>query len=192
MNSYLSEKAKQLIPKARMVSFDTWGTIYSQQVIEIFQKAEEEKRYLTDRDLEEIKTLSPNSSSSLEKVKLLREKAPQIIDRARKQVLAQYPHITEPGGELYPPVRAEACWRDFWHFLRCITYGIAGQITEYTSDEGLKNMELLYQELRVPLKAMVTGLENLKIFSLEEFQLQERDNLAPYFDRAIAKLKQFT
>ena len=35
-------------------------------------------------------------------------------------------------------------------------------------------------------------LQNLKIFSLEEFQLQERDNLAPYFDRAIAKLKQFT
>lgn len=67
-----------------------------------------------------------------------------IVSEAREQVLAEYPNISGTGGELYPPVRAEACWRDFWHFLGCITYGIAGNTAEFTSDEGLHNMNLLY------------------------------------------------
>ncbi len=189
---HLSERAKQLIPKARIVSFTSWKKLYPQQVTDIFQQADDEGRYLSDRDLDEVQALEPNLSSSLEKVRLLREKASEIVDRARKQVLAQYPNISQPGGDLYPPERAEACWRDFWHFLRCITYGIAGQSSEYLSQEGLDNMQLLYRELRVPLKAMVLGLESLKTFSLQQFDSQEQDTLAPYFDRAIAKLKQFS
>ncbi|MDJ0728182.1 MAG: phycobilisome protein, partial [Prochloraceae cyanobacterium] len=87
--------------------------------------------------------------------------------------------------------RAEACWRDFWQFLRCITYGIAGANLNYLAAEGLENMELLYQELKVPLLAMVTGLENLKYFSLQEFPTTERVAIAPYFDKLIAEMKQF-
>ncbi|MBF2018671.1 MAG: phycobilisome protein [Hydrococcus sp. C42_A2020_068] len=187
----LSERAKQLIPKARIVSFATWKNHYPSEVIAIFQKADDEGRYLTDEDIERIKTLSSETLVSLERAKLLREKATEIVSEARKKVLERFPNITQPGGDLYPPERAEACWRDFWHFLRCISYGIAGQSTAYTSQEGLNNMQLLYQELRVPLEAMVLGLENLKCFSLKQFQGEELENIAPYFDHLIEKMKQF-
>ena len=106
-------------------------------------------------------------------------------------MLISFPSITQPGGELYPPERAVACWRDFWHFLRCISYGIAGEFKEFTNQEGLKNMELLYQELKVPLPAMIDGLENLKYFSLEEFFLPEKPLVSPYFDHLINELKKF-
>ncbi|MDJ0690169.1 MAG: hypothetical protein QNJ41_16855 [Xenococcaceae cyanobacterium MO_188.B32] len=116
----------------------------------------------------------------------------EIVARARGDVLAAYPQITQPGGDLYPPARAEACWRDFWHFLRCITYGIAGRSTDYTSKVGLGYMEQLYRELRVPLDAMVLGLEKLKFYSLQQFEESQREDLAPYFERLITEMKRFS
>jgi len=191
MSINLSDRAKELIPKSRIISFASWQANYSQAEIEIFQKADDEKRYLSDRDLEFIQNIKPDLAGNLAKAKLLRENATEIVDRARNKLLEAYPNLTKPGGDLYPPIRAEACWRDFWQFLRCITYGIAGANLNYLAAEGLENMELLYQELKVPLLAMVTGLENLKYFSLQEFTTAERVAIAPYFDKLIAEMKQF-
>ena len=188
----LSDKVKELIKKSRIVSFATWQSKYSAQVIEIFQKADDEGRYLRDRDLQQLNKLAPELEESLEQAKLLRDQASDLVDQARKEVLAAYPNITEPGGGLYPPMRAEACWRDFWHFLRCISYGIAGVSVDYTSQEGLGYMEQLYQELQVPLDAMVLGLENLKSYSLQEFTVDKRDDLGFYFEELIKQLKQFS
>jgi allophycocyanin-B len=192
MSTQLSEKAKQLIQKARIVSFASWQEKYPERVIAIFQKADDEGRYLSDRDSEEIQILAPDRLSDLEKAKLLRDNANEIVALARQEVLAQYPNISEPGGDLYPPARAEACWRDFWHFLRCVTYGIAGRSLRFTSAEGMYYMEELYQELKVPLAAMVLGLENLKKYSLQKFSASEHQEIGNYFDRFIIQLKGFS
>ncbi|MEG4323358.1 MULTISPECIES: phycobilisome protein [unclassified Microcoleus] len=188
----LSEKAKQLIPKARIVSFATWKNLYPDPVIAIFQKADDESRYLTDADLENLKNLLPDSSLMLEEARLLREQAPNFVSKAREKVLADFPNIAEPGNDLYPPERAEACWRDFWHFLRSVSYSIAAKNPEFTSQAGLENMELLYQELRVPVAAMLCGLEQLKTVCLQQFSSQEQDLSGLAFDNLIAGLKQFS
>lgn len=188
----LSERAKQLIPKARIVSFATWKNLYPDEVIAIFQKADDESRYITDEDIENIKNLLPNTSLMLEQARLLREQAPHLVAKAREKVLADFPNIAEPGNDLYPPERAEACWRDFWHFLRCITYSIAAKNPEFTSQAGLENMQLLYLELRVPVAAMLCGLEQLKTVSLQQFSSEEQDLSGLSFDNLIAGLKQFS
>jgi allophycocyanin-B len=188
----LSERAKELIPKARIVSFAPWKNRYSDEVIAIFQAADDRGQYLTDEDLERIENLIPDSSLMLAQARLLREQAPNLVAKARAKVLADFPNIAEPGNDLYPPARAEACWRDFWHFLRSVTYGIAGNNPEFLSQEGLKNMELLYHELRVPMAAMVCGVEQLKTVSLQQFSCEEQDLLAINFDRLISALKQFS
>jgi Phycobilisome protein len=177
----LSEKVQVLIQKARIVSFQTWTDIYPGEVLDRFQAAEDQSRYLTDEDLALIR--SPDEAA----IKLLRDRAPEIVDQAREQVLNTFPNITQPGGGLYPAMRADACWRDFWQFLRCITYGIAGNRTDYTSADGLHHMNLLYQELQVPLDAMVVGLEGIKQASLSRVDA----DLAPFFDRLIDQLRQF-
>lgn len=191
MNTQLSQRAKQLIPKARIVSFARWKDLYSDEVLQIFQQADDEGRYLTDEDLAQIQALTPNLQLGVERAKLLREQANSLVAKAREQVLNTYPQITQPGGGLYPAERAEACWRDFWHFLRCITYGIAGNNTNFTSTEGLENMRLLYEELMVPLDAMVCGLEHLKAYSLQQFSPEDSQELTPYFDHLINHLKDF-
>ncbi|MGB3557119.1 MAG: hypothetical protein WBG66_05525 [Geitlerinemataceae cyanobacterium] len=186
MDFQLSVRAKQLIPKARIVSFATWEELHSPETIDRFQAADDAGRYLTDADLAVLA-----DSPSVEVVRLLRDRADEIVTIARSQVLDRFPQITEPGGELHPPIRAQACWRDFWHFLRCITYGIAGGSTDYTSEEGLHYMELLYQELKVPLPAMVVGLEALKVESLQRLGSDRSIAFSPYFDRIISELKRF-
>ena len=188
----LTDRVKELIAKSRIVSFASWQEQYTQEVINIFQQADNEGRYLTDEDVEQIVTVAPQLASSTAQAQFLRDNVQQIVAQARGDVLAAYPQITQPGGDLYPPARAEACWRDFWHFLRCITYAIAGRATDYTSEVGLGYMEQLYRELKVPLDAMVLGLEKLKFYSLQQFDEQQRETLAPYFDRLINKMKHFS
>ncbi len=188
----LSDKVKELIKKSRIVSFTTWQEKYSEQVIDIFQTADDQGRYLSDRDIQQLNKLTPELEESLAQAKFLRDNASDLVGKAREEVLAAFPNITEPGGGLYPPIRAEACWRDFWHFLRCISYGIAGVSIDYTSQKGMSFMEQLYQELQVPLDAMVLGLENLKFYSLQEFAPEKRSDLEPYFEQLINQLKQFS
>lgn len=185
----LSEKVKELIEKSRIVSFDDWS--YPNHVLEIFRQADDEGRYLTDEDIASLEKMQPELSVSLQQGKLLRDKVKSIVSQAREVVIHVNPLLIEPGGGLFPPVRAEACWRDFWHFLRCISYGISGQSINYTSDRGLKYMEQLYQELQVPLDSMVLGLEQLKQFSLAEFETAQRQELAPYFDHLTESMRQF-
>jgi len=194
----LSDRAKQLIPKARIVSFDTWSDV-SPEIVARFQFADDNRCYLTDTDLEKIEAddlpadaaLSAVGLSASEVARALRDQSADIVDEARAVVLASFPHILEPGGGLYPPMRAEACWRDFWQFLRCITYGIAGGQHHYTSTAGLEAMEQLYAELQVPLPAMVTGLIGVKRASLKRFPVESYPALSPYFDHLIARLSTF-
>jgi hypothetical protein len=186
----LSERVKALIRKARIVSFASWHDVYSTEVIQRFQAADDQSRYLTDEDLSQLQGFSPETAASLPIVATLRDQVNAIVDEARGSVLAAFPDITQPGGGLYPAERAMACWRDFWHFLRCITYGIAGQRLDYTSTEGLHHLQLLYQELQVPLDAMVVGLEGIKQASLKRLDGPPPE-LATYFDHLITQLKQF-
>ncbi|BAY10035.1 phycobilisome protein [Calothrix sp. NIES-2098] len=187
----LSEKVRELIQKSRIVSFATWQNTHPAEAIQLFQAADDGGRYLSDEDLQQIQQLVPANTALISVSQALRDRVPEIVDEARTQVLARFPNITQPGGGLYPPMRADACWRDFWHFLRCITYGIAGQHTDYTSTEGLHYMQLLYQELQVPLDAMVVGLEGIKTASLKRVEPEQQAIVAPYFDRLIEQLKQF-
>jgi hypothetical protein len=187
----LSATVRELITKARIVSFAAWESTHPAAAIAIFQAADDAGRYLTDEDLQQIQTFAAQSSGLIPVAQLLRDRVNEIVSEAREQVLATYPDIVHPGGGLYPPERAIACWRDFWHFLRCITYGIAGSHSEYTSDIGLHYMKLLYQELKVPLDAMVLGLESIKAASLKRCEPDEQATLTPYFDHLIAQLSRF-
>ncbi len=174
-----------LIDKARIVSFATWAETYTPGVLQLFQAADDDRKYLTDADLAAI---DPINSAPV--ATFLRDHVTEIIDEARAEVLAQFPGITEPGGGLYPPERATACWRDFWQFLRCVTYGIAGQRADYTSSIGLNYMNQLYREFQVPLPAMVAGMQALKSASLR--RLENPESVAVYFDQLIDDLKNFT
>jgi hypothetical protein len=146
----LSESVKELIAKSRIVSFEHWR--YPAEAIALFQSADDNGQYLNDADIDQLRILLPQLADGLAIAQRMRDQAPTLVEMARSEVLRQFPQITQSGGELYPAERAEACWRDFWHFLRCISYGIAGQQPDYTSAVGLSYMEQLYRLLKCPYR----------------------------------------
>jgi hypothetical protein len=188
----LSDSVKELIRQARIVSFAGWAGSFDAETIAIFQAADDRREYLTDGELASIVAAVPSLADNAAVVRLLRDRVVEIVDEARAEVMAAFPGITDEGGGLYPAFRAEACWRDFWHFLRCITYGIAGDSRLYTSSAGLTAMNLLYQELKVPLDAMVVGLVGVKSASLHRLDSVQSDRFSPYFDVLIDALREWT
>jgi len=187
----LTDSVRDLIQKARIMDFSGWRPRHPPESIDRFQQADDARRYLTDEDLEAIVQLVPKVSGGIEVARLFRDQASEMVDEARSALLLKFPGITEPGGRLYPAERAEACWRDFWHFLRSITYGIAGGQREYTSQLGLHHMDALYREMLVPADAMVAGLENLKVAGLKRLEESDRAAIGPYFDHLIRHLEHF-
>ena len=187
----LSDSVKDLIKKSRIMDFSSWRPGHPPESIARFQQADDERRYLTDEDFESIAELAPKMTTAIPIVRKLRDEAAEIVDEARIQLLEKFPGIAEPGGRLYPQERADACWRDFWHFLRSITYGIAGGRRDYTSQLGLHHMEALYRELQVPIDAMASGLKELKAASLKRLDASQHSAIGPYFDHLILHLEHF-
>lgn len=199
MTFQLSDRAKELIPKARIVSFAPLRDQLPPALLARLQAADDAGRYLNDEDLTAMAAQAEQAgadagakaASALEVARCLRDQADEIVTQARQQVLHLHPGIAAPGGALYPALRAEACWRDFWHFLRCISYGIASNNRAFTSPEGLHHMNLLYQEMKVPLPAMVTGLEALKVEGLQRLSPEGAERAALYFDHLIGQMRTF-
>jgi Phycobilisome protein len=186
-----SPEVLALIKKARIVSFSTWPDSHPPILLELFQAADDRRLYLTNEELQQVAELLPERAENLPIAAQLRDAVVEIVNEARAEVLASFPEILQPGGGLYPAERADACWRDFWHFLRCITYGLAGERSDYLSADGLHHLNLLYQELQVPLAAMVVGLKGIKTASLIRIPADRHAALTGYFDELIAKLEQF-
>ncbi|MGD1904190.1 MAG: phycobilisome protein [Geitlerinemataceae cyanobacterium] len=178
----LSERAKTLIDKARIVSFEPWQADCPAAIVRRFQEADDRREYLSRADLAAIAERSSVSPRQTKAANTLRDEAATIVSGARKNMLAAYPDITQPGGALYPEMRAEACWRDLWNFLRCISYGVAGDRRDYISAVGLEYLGQLYEELHVPLDAMTCGIANLKTCALPLFDADTQAAIGTYFD----------
>jgi Phycobilisome protein len=153
-------------------------------------KADRSSEFLDDAALAELQLLGL-SEDLQQSLKILRDRASEIVDAARVELLRQFPNITQPGGGLYPADRAIACWRDLWHFLRCITYGCVIGQSNYTSPSGLLRLRHLYQRLAVPIDAMVTALIALKAEALAELSAAQADAQAPYFEHLIEQMSAF-
>jgi hypothetical protein len=75
-------------------------------------------------------------------------------------------------------------------FYDALPMALPDSAVDYTSAEGLHHLQLLYQELQVPLDAMVVGLEGIKQASLKRLDSPPPE-LETYFDHLITQLKQF-
>ncbi|EKX40077.1 hypothetical protein GUITHDRAFT_75898, partial [Guillardia theta CCMP2712] len=102
-----------------------------------------------------------------------------LAGAARQKVYDKFPGITEPGGGLYPPIRAEACWRDFSTFLKLVSYGTLAGNPNIADDEGSEIMGKLYREMKVPLDAMEEGVKGLRDASLEHVRTRGECSCEP-------------
>ncbi|WP_338461873.1 phycobilisome protein [Synechococcus elongatus IITB7] len=174
----LSDRARQLLPQARLTHFQSWQAEIPAELLMRFQAAEDEQRFLSDADLVAIALAClPNANPTA--ARFLRDDAEELIAIARADLLDRFPGITEPGGGLYPEVRSQSCWRDCWQFLRCLSYGVAAGRADYATPAGFEALAVVYKELEVPIAAMQQAIETLLGVALKRFPPEVQAQLQP-------------
>ncbi|MCP9822855.1 hypothetical protein [Cyanobium sp. L1E-Cus] len=148
-------------------------------------KADTSKRFLS---AEELKTICNCCNTSEDAIELLIAESKQVIDKARRQLLAQQPQLTLAGGELYPEPRAEACWRDCQQFLRVIIYGVACDCTEITDMAGMSALRQLYKEMEVPIPAMMYVLSRMRTLTTQILETSGHGHEATCLNKAFDNL----
>ena len=137
---------------------------------------------------EELKTICNCCKTSEDAIELLIAESNQVIDKARRQLLAQQPQLTLAGGELYPEPRAEACCRDCQQFQRVIIYGVACDCTEITDLAGMSALRQLYKEMEVPIPAMMYVLAQMRTLTTQLLETSGHGHEATCLDKAFDNL----
>lgn len=126
----------------------------------ILQRADASKRLLTNTEIEVICSLTNVNPIHLRKLQL---RAPFIVDAAKDCLLQKEPSLFETGGALHPKSRADACWRDCWHFLRMVFYAVATNRPSFTHPLGVEGLSELYTFLGVPTSSIVSAVSLMKL-----------------------------
>ena len=108
----------------------------------------------------------------------LQGQAQPLVDQARHDLLEAQPHLVKPGGALYPEHRAEACWRDCFHFFRVCCYAVAVAEPKFTNPQGMAALGELYAALGVPVDGLLLALARLQELATKSY----RDSSAPSSD----------
>ena len=135
-----------------------------QDLSKVLASADAEKRILNH---DELLALCRWSGTDPEPLWILQGLMNTLVDQAKAELLQQHPELTLPGGELHPEHRAEACWRDCFHFLRVSIYGTALDQNDITHPEGMKALGELYELVNVPVPALLVALEHLRRISTD-------------------------
>ena len=169
-----SPKVRELIKVANIFALPKQNKL-PEKSTKILESANNSKRLLSRK---ELNILCKNSNCKAEKLEEMQHRLPSLINEAKAILLRKQPEITEKGGSLYPKERAEACWRDCFHFARISIYGTAVGETDITDKEGLKAVHELYSILEVPVDALAICLKELQLKCREIYtERNEREDI---------------
>ena len=134
---------------------------------QIIGAADQERRQLSQ---EELLSLCAASGQDASLPRRLQNHADDLVNQARCHLLEQQPQLVQPGGALFPGERADACWRDCWHFLRVIVYAMACKRSNFTNPTGMAALRELYQRMGVPTEGLNIALMQLNVLAAKEFE----------------------
>lgn len=165
MSAPSSDNIRQLAVKAQVLGLPQQPHL-SQSSRELLQQADQERRLLSSSEIQSLCQLSGVMAAPLEQ---LQAQAQPLVDQARHDLLEAQPHLVKPGGALYPEHRAEACWRDCFHFLRVCCYAVAVAQPKFTNPQGMAALGELYAALGVPVDGLLLALARLQELATKSY-----------------------
>ncbi|CAI8154721.1 MAG: phycobilisome polypeptide [Prochlorococcus sp.] len=180
-----SERIRQLVKRARVLGLQNRADL-PDHVRKILADADAEGRMLTADELKQLCLGSNVDASSLAN---LQNEANALVDQAKQTLLAHQPELIRPGGALFPSQRAEACWRDCYHFLRVCCYAVATAQPKLTDPEGMEGLKDLYVAMGVPIPAMLFALGELRTLASASLKTSSHIKEAKLLDAAFLELE---
>ena len=184
MRSVSSQRIKDLALRSKVcgLSEDPGLPLHLRELIQV---ADQSKRLLHD---DEIKLCCDWSGEEAAPLTELHRHVSDLVNKARADLLKEQPELVQPGGKLFPEDRAEACWRDCFHFLRVSIYGAALRRTAITDPNGMHSLAELYALLDVPVPALLLALERLRQHSVAAYSLLGAESNAKTLNDALTHL----
>ena len=165
MNAATADQIRALAQRAKVCGLDEDPTIPI-NLRQVIATANRDQRLLTAEELQHCCRWSGVDCAPLVS---LQDLVPELVNQSRWEMLSDEPDLVKPGGKLHPQERADACWRDCFHFLRVSLYGIALKRSEITDREGMVALAELYSLLDVPVPALLRALAHLRQHSMQAY-----------------------
>nr|WDA99142.1 allophycocyanin gamma subunit [Gronococcus sybilensis] len=152
-------------------------------VSQIITQADDELRYPTSGELENIQYYLSTGERRFKVIKVLRDKEREIVTKASKKLFQIHPEYIGPGGNASGAKQRALCLRDYGWYLRLITYGILSGDKEPIEKIGVLGVRDMYNSLGVPMIGMIDSIFCLREATIAELE-NDRDEelIAPYFD----------
>ena len=154
-------------------------------VSQVILNADDELRYPSRGELENIQNFLQTGEQRLRIVATLAENEKKIVQQASKQLWQKRPDFIAPGGNAYGERQRALCLRDYGWYLRLITYGVLAGDKEPIEKIGLIGVREMYNSLGVPVPGMVESIRCLKQAALDLLTSEDAAEAAPYFDYII-------
>ena len=147
--------------------------------------ADREARYLSTGELNAIHEFYQGGANRLGLATILAENEQQIIDKASLRFWERVPDTPSNSGSRR---RRASCLRDLGWYIRLITYSIVLGDIDPLAEIGVNGVKDMYESLEIPLPNLVEAIRSVKEVSLELFTVEDRVEVAPYFDYLIQGL----
>ncbi len=159
-------------------------------VSQVLLKADDELRYPTLDELQDIKDFMSSGSQRIRIAATLAESEDKIIKQASQQLWQKRPDFISPGGNAYGERQRALCLRDYGWYMRLLTYGILAGDKDPIEKIGLVGVREMYNSLGVPVPGMAEAIRCLKQASLALLSAEDAEEAAPYFDYIIQFMAQ--
>lgn len=158
-------------------------------VLTTIVNADDQLRYPSVGELEQIKSFLEDGVVRLAIAKTLSDANDRVVKQASDQLFKMRPDLSNPGGNAYGEKRMGSCIRDLGWYYRLITYSIVAGNTDPVERIGLVGISEMYRMLEVPIPAMIESVRQLKKAALDLLQPGEVEVAAPYFDYVIGAMQ---
>ena len=185
MSAPTNDTIRQLAAKAQVLGLPQHPNL-SESSRQLLQHADQERRLLSSSEIQSLCQLSGVMAAPLEQ---LQDQAQPLVDQARRDLLEAQPHLVKTGGALYPEHRAEACWRDCFHFLRVCCYAVAVAQPKFTNPQGMAALGELYAALGVPVDGLLLALARLQELGAQSYSESAPSSDVTLLDEAFCELR---
>jgi allophycocyanin-B len=154
-------------------------------VEQVLLKADDELRYPTLDELQNIKDFLQTGEQRTRIATILAENEEKIVKKASADLWKIHPDYITPGGNAYGQRQRAQCLRDYGWYLRLVTYGVLAGDSQTIEQIGILGVREMYNSLGVPMPGMADSIRCLKDASLTLLTREDADAAEPYFDYVI-------
>jgi allophycocyanin alpha subunit len=157
-------------------------------VTKMILQADDQVRYLTPGELEQIDIFIKSSDRRLKLAQALTQSRVRIVKLAADELFTKHPHLTATGGNAHGKEMTATCLRDMDYYLRLISYSIVAGNNTPIKEIGIVGVCQMYKSLNTPIDSVAESVRNLKKIAIALLPGEDVSEVGAYFDYLIVAL----